>query len=61
MIAVGHKNNGISILDVSLAKSRITLYAHFLDGKSVKDIVEIDQNLILALTFLNPEYFVIDL
>lgn len=61
MIALGHKNNGLSIMDVSLTKSRITLYAHFLDGKSIKDIVEVDQNLILAVTFINPEYFIIDL
>jgi len=48
-------------MDVSLTNLRITLYAHFLDGKCVKDIVEIDKNLILAQTFVNPEYFIIDL
>jgi hypothetical protein len=32
-----------------------------LEGKSVKDILEIDKNLLLALTLSPPEYFVIDL
>ncbi len=44
-----------------MTKNRITLYGTFLEGKSVKDVVEIDKNLVLAVTFQNPEYFVIDL
>ena len=33
----------------------------FLDNKSVKDVVELDKNLLLVLTYKHPEYIVIDL
>jgi hypothetical protein len=51
----------VSLLDISLTKSRITLYASFLEDKNVKDVLEIDKNLILVVTLFSPEYFVIDL
>lgn len=46
---------------MSLGKKRLTKYTSFLDTRSVKDVVELDKNLLLVLTFDKPEYFLIDL
>lgn len=44
-----------------MGKQRITLYGSFLEDKNVKDVIEIDKNLVLVVTFKRPEYFVVDL
>jgi hypothetical protein len=63
-VAVGLRDRGLAVLEVNLDhnRKRLTKYGHFLHQKSVKDIVELDRNLILVLTFSGPsEFFIIDL
>ncbi|CDW84086.1 UNKNOWN [Stylonychia lemnae] len=61
LLAVGQRGSGLTLIDVSLGKLRLTKYAQFLEKLSVKDIVELDKNLLLVLTFESPQYFIVDI
>jgi len=54
----------LAILDLDFDRHNIKLRlsCNFgrIAGKSVKDVVEIDNNRILVLTYKPPEYFIID-
>lgn len=56
-------DKGLAVMEVNFEKEkkRITKYGHFLNSKSVKDVIELDKNLILVLTFIQAEFFIIDL
>lgn len=45
--ACGLKNGGVSFFDINFEKNRLAKYARYLDNLTVKDIFEIDKNLVL--------------
>lgn len=54
---MGYKNQGLQVLFLDFKKNRLALKSSILNGSSVKDIVELNQDLILALTHKDPIYY----
>ncbi len=62
-IAVGYLDKGLKIVDLDLLLPKFkSVSASFLPHRSVKDVMELGfRSRILAVTYTNPQYFVIDL
>eukprot|EP00347_Sterkiella_histriomuscorum_P008764 403343844 len=60
-VVVGYMNKGLQIIDMDFERFRLSLRSSILNNFSVKDVVEIDINRLLVLTYSPPTYFKVDL